>query len=108
MDRVDGGLSVEVEGERIVVRVEDQRERAAQAVRVRKRDKRQVRAAMSGTVVEVMVAEGQEVEAGETLLILEAMKMRNPIAADGPGRVERLRVEVNQTVAGGELLLDLE
>ena len=108
VDWVDGGLSVEVEGERITVAVQDQRERAAQAVQVRKRDRRQVRAAMPGTVVEVMVTEGQEVEAGETLLILEAMKMRNPIAADGPGRVERLRVGVNQTVAGGELLLDLE
>lgn len=109
VDRADGGLSVEVQGERVLVRVEDERERAANAVSsVRPSGKRQVRSAMPGTVVEVLVAEGDQVDEGQTLVILEAMKMRNPISADGPGVVAGLRVSVNQTVAAGEMLMDLE
>lgn len=109
VDWVDGGLAVEVHGERVVVQVEDQRERAAHAVsRGPATGPRQVRAAMPGTVVEIRVTEGQEVKEGQTLLILEAMKMRNPVSAEGSGRVGRLRIEVGQAVAGGELLLDLE
>ena len=109
VDRVDGGLSVEVHGERVLVRVEDQRERAMKAVSsVRPSGKRQVRTAMPGTVVDVLVAEGDHVEEGQTLVILEAMKMRNPIPADGPGVVAGLRVTVDQTVAAGELLMDLQ
>ena len=109
VDRVDGGLAVQVEGERILVRIEDQRERAAHAVTsARQRGKRQVRAVMPGTVVDVAVSEGQEVEEGQTLLILEAMKMRNPVTAEGPGRVVRLEVQVGQSVASGELLMELE
>ena len=109
VDRVDGGLAVQVEGERILVRIEDQRERAALAVTsARQGGKRQVRAVMPGTVVEVVVTEGQEVEEGQTLLILEAMKMRNPVTAEGPGRVVRLEVQLDQSVASGELLMELE
>jgi biotin carboxyl carrier protein len=109
VDRVDGGLAVQIEGERILVVIEDQRERAAHAVTpARQSGKRHVRAVMPGTVVEVAVTEGQEVEEGQTLLILEAMKMRNPVAAEASGRVVRLEVQVGQSVAGGELLMELE
>ena len=109
VDWVDGGVAVEVQGERVVVQVEDQRERAAHVIsRGPAAGQRQVRSPMPGTVVEIRVRDGQDVEEGDTLLILEAMKMRNPVRAEGPGRVSRLRIEVGQAVAGGELLLDLE
>jgi acetyl-CoA/propionyl-CoA carboxylase biotin carboxyl carrier protein len=54
---------------------------------------------MQGTIVKVVVAEGQQVTAGETVVILEAMKMEQPLAAHRDGTVTDLAVEVGQTVS---------
>ena len=54
---------------------------------------------MQGTIVKVVVAEGQQVTAGETVVILEAMKMEQPLAAHKDGTVTGLSVEVGQTVS---------
>ena len=53
---------------------------------------------MQGTIVKVAAAEGQQVTAGETVVILEAMKMEQPLAAHKDGTVTGLAVEVGQTV----------
>ncbi len=65
----------------------------------------ELRAPIPGRVVSVAVAEGDEVEAGQTLVILEAMKMENQICAEGPGRVERILVAPGVTVEGGQVLV---
>lgn len=49
-----------------------------------------VKATMAGTVWKVLVAEGQEVQAGEDVVILESMKMEIPIAAEEAGTVTRI------------------
>jgi glutaconyl-CoA/methylmalonyl-CoA decarboxylase subunit gamma len=67
----------------------------------------QVRALMSGRVVEIAVAAGDEVEAGALLLVLEAMKMQNEIRATRAGRVLRIEVEAGNPVEGGAPLLVL-
>jgi len=54
------------------------------------------------------VGEGQVVEEGQTLLVLEAMKMQNPIQADGAGRVARVAVARGDAVAGGAVLVELD
>jgi len=54
---------------------------------------------MQGTIVKVVAAEGQQVAAGETVVILEAMKMEQPLAAHKDGTVTGLAVEVGQTVS---------
>jgi acetyl-CoA/propionyl-CoA carboxylase biotin carboxyl carrier protein len=54
---------------------------------------------MQGTIVKVAVVEGQQVTAGETVVILEAMKMEQPLAAHKDGTVTGLAVEVGQTVS---------
>lgn len=61
---------------------------------------------MPGVIVEVRVAAGQEVEKGQVLLILEAMKMQNEIRAEGAGRVKLVKVAAGATVAAGALLLE--
>jgi biotin carboxyl carrier protein len=64
-----------------------------------------VKALMPGRVVRVLVAKGEAVRKGAGLLILEAMKMENEIAAPADGTVDELFVEAGQTVeAGAELL----
>ncbi len=68
----------------------------------------EVRAPIPGRVVSVTVAEGDEVKAGQPLVILEAMKMENQICAEGPGRVERVLVAPGATVEGGQTLVVVE
>jgi acetyl/propionyl-CoA carboxylase alpha subunit len=68
----------------------------------------QVRAQIPGRVVEVRVAAGDPVAAGDTLLVLEAMKMQNEIRADVPGRVVAVECSSGQTVETGALLVRLE
>ncbi len=66
-----------------------------------------VRAIIPGRVVTISVAAGDEVEAGQQLLIVEAMKMQNELRAPRAGVVERIAVGPGQTVDLGTLLLVL-
>jgi biotin carboxyl carrier protein len=67
----------------------------------------EVRAPIPGKVVRVDVAEGDEVSAGQPLLVLEAMKMENQICAEGAGTVEAVVVSPGGTVEGGQVLIVL-
>ncbi len=68
----------------------------------------QVAVPMQGTVVKVAVEVGQAVEAGDTVLVLEAMKMENNIAADITGTVTEVRVAVGDSVGGGDVVVIIE
>ena len=60
---------------------------------------------MPGKVVRVLVAEGDEVEAGAGLVVVEAMKMENEIATVKGGKVTKIAVAQGEAVEGGALLL---
>ncbi|OFT77756.1 acetyl-/propionyl-CoA carboxylase subunit alpha [Corynebacterium sp. HMSC30G07] len=64
-------------------------------------------APMQGTVVKVEVAEGDRVEAGDVVVILEAMKMENPVKAHKDGIVKNLAVEAGSHVDKGAALLEI-
>jgi len=64
-------------------------------------------APMQGTIIKIAVENGQVVAAGELVVVLEAMKMEQPITAHKAGTVIGLVAEVGQTVASGAPLLDL-
>jgi biotin carboxyl carrier protein len=63
-----------------------------------------IRAPMPGLVSNVLAQEGQEVTRGQTVVVLEAMKMENDLSATRAGIVKSLRVARGQTVAQGEAL----
>jgi acetyl-CoA/propionyl-CoA carboxylase, biotin carboxylase, biotin carboxyl carrier protein len=67
-----------------------------------------VRAPMQGTIVKVLVEEGQEVAADEPVCILEAMKMESEVRSQKAGTVSEVRVEAGQTVGSGETLISVE
>ena len=70
-------------------------------------DTRLIRAAVPGKVLAVNVSAGESVARGQSLLVLEAMKMENTIAALADGTVETLHVAPGALVAKGDLLVDL-
>ncbi len=67
--------------------------------------RQEIQAPMSGKVIEVLVEEGQSVEAGQGLVVVEAMKMQNAIPAPKNGMVERVLVRAGDTVEHGATLL---
>ena len=62
---------------------------------------------MQGTIVKLVASEGEQVSAGDTIVVLEAMKMEQPLAAHKDGTVTGLAVTVGQTVSSGEAICQI-
>lgn len=67
-----------------------------------------ISASMPGRVVALLVAEGDEVEAGQGIIVLEAMKMENELKSPKAGRVGEIKVKVGQTTEAGHSLVVIE
>jgi glutaconyl-CoA/methylmalonyl-CoA decarboxylase subunit gamma len=65
-------------------------------------------APLPGTVIEVFVKEGDLIEAGQVIVIIEAMKMKNSIRSTRAGKISEVFVAVNQTVAHKQVLVKFE
>ena len=65
-------------------------------------------APLAGSVFKILVNEGDEIEAGQVLLILEAMKMETEITAPNAGTVARISVAVGDAVQGGQPLIEID
>jgi acetyl-CoA/propionyl-CoA carboxylase biotin carboxyl carrier protein len=63
---------------------------------------------MQGTIVKVLVEVGQQVEVGDGIVVLEAMKMENQISAEKAGTVKEIRVSPGQAVGGGDVVAVIE
>ncbi len=63
---------------------------------------------MQGTIVKVLVEVGQQVEAGQAIVVLEAMKMENQISAELAGTVKEIKVGAGDTVGGGDVVAVIE
>ena len=68
----------------------------------------EIRAEMVANVWKVVVAAGDSVEDGDTLVILESMKMEIPVVAEGSGRVAELRVNEGDVVQEGDVIAVIE
>lgn len=108
-ERAGDGLDLMVAGRRYSTEVLGEREWIARSIQPESAEgDRTVRANMSGIVREVLVAQGDVVQRGQTLLILEAMKMENEVKAEADGTAARIMVEVGATVSIGDRLLEID
>jgi biotin carboxyl carrier protein len=78
--------------------------RGARGSAVELEGRQSIAAPMSGKVIRTLVTQGESVEAGQGILVVEAMKMQNEIRAPKSGTVEQLLVKEGQTVNSGEIL----
>ncbi len=63
---------------------------------------------MQGTIVKVAAAEGDTVEAGQAVVVLEAMKMEQPLNAHKAGTITNLQAEVGAVVTAGSVICDIK
>ena len=67
-----------------------------------------MRADMVANVMEIYVAEGGQVSIGDTIVLLESMKMEIPVIAEQAGKVSRLAVSVGDVVQEGDLIISID
>ncbi len=66
-----------------------------------------IKAPLPGTILELKVSAGDSVKVGDTLLIMEAMKMENNIKADREGKIESIKVNAGDSVLEGDVLIEI-
>lgn len=108
-------LDFEINGNRREIKIKDKTERiignSSQdniSKMADKDNKLEIGASIPGTIIKVLVSEGTEVKEGESLLVIEAMKMETNIVAASTGTVEAVLVQEGQQVKTGELLMKLK
>lgn len=103
-EETSSGLLVRTHGQEFQAEVIDPRSwRRGRGAGIELEGRQQLVAPMPGKIVRVLVAAGQHVDAGQGLLVIEAMKMQNEVRAPRSGTVEKLARE-GQTVNAGEVL----
>lgn len=104
----EGGYAVFLSNDTLQVRLQDASRSAAGLARKTAHGPARVQAPMPGKIVRVLVPVGQEVAAGQGLVVMEAMKMENELRAARAGRVREVKVAEGQAVETGALLVVLE
>jgi biotin carboxyl carrier protein len=102
------GYYVDLNGERSVVEVRDPRSASRSGSTGLGDGRQNITAPMPGKVVRVLVKEGDDVQAGAGLVVVEAMKMQNEVKAAKAGRVLFVKAKEGDTVAAGEVLAAIE
>ncbi len=102
------GELAQLEGRRFRVQVRDPRDAAKSAKSARGSGRQDILAPMPGKVIRVLVKQGDAVETGSGLVVVEAMKMQNEMKAPRPAQVLEVRVRDGDTVIAGQTLVVLE
>jgi len=71
-------------------------------------NKNKIFAPVAGTIIEIKIQEGSHVKKGDTILILEAMKMQNEITASKSGIIKKINVKSGDNVMKDDVLIELE
>ncbi len=102
------GKEIWVEGRRLTMEVFDPRDLRPGQGSSANRGRQEIAASMPGKVVRVLVAQGEAVQEGQGLVVVEAMKMQNEMKSPKAGRVVELRTQPDATVGAGEVLVVVE
>ena len=92
------------------VKVENEREKRLKSSaggKIQESGEIQLKAPMPGLVVAIPIKEGQQVEKGQVLVILESMKMQNELKSPRAGKVQRIKVKAGESVEQRQLLLTI-
>lgn len=103
-------FKAEVDGQSFHIQIEDELDQVLDTLgfnKVAVKQIKEIRAPMPGMVLDVAVVAGQEVVAGDRILILEAMKMENSILMHAPGVIKQVLVKKGQPVDKGQVLVEL-
>ena len=104
-------VRVTLRGRQIEVQVKDQRALLLERFGLTDAGaaaQREVHAPMPGLVLRILVEPGQEVQAGDGLVVLEAMKMENELRAQAPGTIAAIHVNAGDAVSKNALLLEVD
>jgi len=98
------GDDISVNGRRFSVEIFDPRELGARKAAGQGAGRQNIAAIMPGKVIRLMAAVGDTVEAGQGLIVVEAMKMQNEMVSPREGRVAEVKTKADATVSAGEVL----
>ncbi|HKO79694.1 MAG TPA: biotin/lipoyl-containing protein [Chitinophagaceae bacterium] len=110
-DETGKKLKIEIEGEVYIIEIKDQLDQVLEKMGFGSASNKlikEIKAPMPGLVLEIAVADGQEVKTGAKLLILEAMKMENSIMIHADATIKKITVSAGQAVEKGQVLIELE
>jgi len=102
------GLMVSIDGYRFAIETRDPRRWSRKSAGLGREGVQTVASLMPGKVVRVLIAPGDEVAAGQGLVVVEAMKMQNEMKAVRSGKVRSVAAAEGATVAAGEVLATIE
>jgi len=102
------GNEISIGGHRFPFEIEDRRQWKRSSHAASAHGRASIAAAMPGKIVRVLVAVGEEVVAGQGILVVEAMKMQNELKAPRDGRVTAIEVSENDSVNAGAVLATIE
>ena len=105
---VVGAYEVHIDCERFTIQLHDPRNGSGRTTAAIGGGRQNLSSAMPGKVVQVLVEEGRDVEAGQNLIVVEAMKMQNALKAAKSGKVTKINARTGATVAAGEVLLVID
>lgn len=102
------GDEISIGGTRMRFEIEDPRQWKGAVHATGAHERTSIAAAMPGKVVRVLVSVGDEVVAGQGILVIEAMKMQNELRSPRDGRVTSIEAKANDSVNAGQLLAIVE
>jgi biotin carboxyl carrier protein len=108
MTHTPDGLAMAVKGRLFLVDIVDPRNYSAREHAGGAPGRQEIRSPMPGKIVRLLVSPGDHVQAGQGLVVVEAMKMQNEMKASREGTVSKVSVSAGDTVTAGDILVILE
>ncbi len=110
-NKTDKTATVKVNGREYQISIEDQYDQLLKRLgldNLKANKVKDIKAPMPGLVLNVMITEGQDVQKGDSLLVLEAMKMENVIKSPSEGKVKKILIQKGDKVEKSELLIQFD